>query len=476
MKKKNVLRALLILVSIVILAGCATSGETAELFESSFDSSDESGNLAGYEMVFAISTDTDFGYEHETPLADLALGRISSLQSELNCTITQKYDASLYDNVRATGASGVYYCDLMMEISVPITEMFRTLAQIGSVIGISTTSIDYTDSDKWGSRYLLEAACYEDDVYALVPCLWPELVHNNYMGSLVVNEDLIAKLGVEDPREYVEKKQWTWDKLEEVLPIYYREEGGSVIHYALDTPDGDFAIMMVQSDGNRLTGQNANGDYEFTFFSPSSIKAMETAYRIFNRDYKYTIHVVDPNSELPELFINNDSVLGLFYAKYVIGPASTVSKNMDNFGILTFPVGPDAPDGYTYFSSYLNLERSVGFSLLTKDIDCASRIVDRMYEPFESIGGPEGIKKYFASNYFFDERDADIFYENFVNSHYICFEHAVSTNFCDLLWKYLGESTSVTEYLDQNHDILQTKYEQSILPGIRAIVSLWGEY
>lgn len=473
---KNVFRTFLFLITVALIAGCSSAGSTDELFESDFVGSDENENLGGYELVFGISTDTDFGYEHETPMADLALGRISAVQSALNCRITQKYDAGLYDNVIASSASGVYYSDVIMEISVPIFEMFRTLSDVGTVIGISTTSIDYTDAEKWGSRYLLEAACNEDDVYALVPCLWPELVTNNYLGSLVVNEDLIARLGVEDPREYVEKGQWTWDKFEEVLPLYYREENGEVVHYSFATPNGDFSLMMIMSDGIRLSGKGSDGEYGFTFFSPDSIKAMETAYRIWNRDFKYCIHSLDPNSQLPQMFIENDSVMGLFYAKYVIGPASYVSKNMDNFGILTFPTGPNITDDTRYFSGYLNLERSIGFSLLTKDIDCAAKIVDRMYDPFESIGGIEGIKKYYASNYFFDERDANIFYESFINSRYMCFGGYYGINFSDLLWQYLESSSTVTTYLDQNKDKIQTQYEKSLAPCIRAIVSLWGEY
>lgn len=467
-------RILIAVFLLAVIAGCAVPEDRQEVFEGSLaGSEDGSSDLFGYEMVFAIPTDTDFGYEHETPLSDLAIKRVNSVEAELNCKVIRKYDPSLYDNIRYTSASGVYYCDLMQEISVAITEMYRTLSEIHSLIGISTTCIDYTNAEKWGSKYMLEAACFEDDVYGLVPCLWPELIYNIYYCNCIVNEDLIARLGVEDPREYVEKGQWTWDRLEEVLPLYYREEGGEVIHYSMDCSPNYFGLLMVQSNGIEVAAKNSTGEYEYDFFSPLAMKAMDTAIRIYNTDNKDRIIDVGVDN-----FIENGSVLGMIPAKYVLGPEGTVCKNMDNFGVIPFPVGPDAPEDLRYFSFYCNLERSVAFSLLTKDIDCAARIVDRMYEPFEEIGGTDGIKKYLANNYFFDDRDAATFYECFANTRYRYFEHlaGVGNAFWDYMSFFMVKDMSVSQYIEATRENALYKFDSLAMPAIRAIVSLWGEY
>lgn len=472
---KNVKRVRLVsclILSIMLIAACGSS-EPDEVFEGTYDSESNGASFGGYEMVYKYGGNQDqvgdgcIGYEFGTELDDAARKRVADLENNRNCKILYQTDINAYSNFIAATTSGVYYCDAVWEHSGAITDM----AKIGGVQGITPIgTIDYTDFDKWGTTRVLESLYYKDDLYGVLPSLWPEKADNFMNCVLVVNEDLIARLGVEDPREYIDTGEWNWKKFESVLPVYYNEEGGEVKHYAMDGAGGYFSQMMVLSDGGKLAYRNSAGEYEPSCFTDTYLMAMTEAVRIYKGEYAYTIREVDPNIFIMD-YCNGDAVLATMSSRYIIGSNGTVCKNMDNFGILSFPLGPNAPEGYK-FSTNLQLEGSLGISTFAKDIDTTAAILDALYAPINGIDSPEKVIQYLKRNYFFDDRDAENYFAMVVNSQFMYF---ASTLYNTSLAGYINTTMTMTQYLESNKNGIMKDFEDLIKPAILGTNAVWGE-
>lgn len=459
-----------VVLSLILFAACADS-QIDEDFDLDYDSSmSGDSNLGGYVFTYRYGGDQAqlgdgcLGYRMGSPLDDEARQRISDIQTGMKCTIDVIIDPDTYSSFVQATTGGVYFGDAIWIQSDGI----RDMAAIDGVEGITNLGIiDYTDTLKWGNQRMLEVFYYEDDLYGLFPSLWPEKADNHADCITVVNENIIARLGVTDPREYVESKTWTWAKFEEILPLYYNEEGGSVIHYALDTSAADMGYVFLYSNGGRLMVRDATGEYVPGYFTDTSFQAMDRAKKIYTGDLSYTLNKAGG----VDAFVNGKSAMIITNAANITGPAAKISLGMDNFGILNSPLGPSAPEDLTY-TTYSNLQGSLAISKYAMDLDSTATILDALYAPLMENGTAEGMIDYLRRNYFFDDRDASVYYYMTRNSYYTYF-HWSEIN--DTIWQYISSPKSVTEYIQSKKDKLTESLEKYVMPSVRGMNAVWGE-
>lgn len=459
--------ALCFIIAICLITACSGS-ESDELFDHSYDTSEVTNDMGGYSLLYKLGGDAGqlgdgcLGYANGTPLEDEARTRLTDVQSKMNCTIKIDVDPETYAAYVTASTSGTYYGDAIWMQS----DGFRDIAEFGGMVGITgLDAIDYTNTEKWGNSNILEVFYVKDDLYGLLPCLWPEKADSFIDDPMVVNENLIARLSVPDPRDYIENGDWTWNKFIEVLPTYYAEEGGEVKHYGLAASRSNLSFMMLYSDGIRMLEKNTAGNYVFCMYTDKGFLAMNKTNEIIGGDVAYTFKDIGI-----EAFVDDGAVLGCFSGRSIIGPNAQVANEMDNFGVLSFPVGPDAEPGYK-FSVYHNLEGSLGLSVFAKDIDATAAIIDAIYEPISDINSTQDLIGYLRKNYFFDDRDADNYIGMVQGTVYDYFHYG----FISILGGYGSDTKPASQYIESSRNAIDKVVNEQIIPSYDAINAVWGE-
>ncbi len=409
------------------------------------------------------------GYEAGTVLGDLAKARINDVEKKLNCNLDITYfdgnSSAAYDAFNMSAVTGEYYCDIFCGIS----DRFRNAMKMGSLVGLSELGdfLDYHNEEKWGSRDVLEILYWEDDVYGLIPALWPT-ASVSYAGLVIANEDLITEVNAADPRDLYENKQWTWDTFRDCLEQYYVQEGSEVKHYALSVSKWNMGALYLLSNGYRLAEKGPSGDYQSGLRDPRALKAMNEAVDVSSGSLAHTIAFSDENMAGVYDLIDGKTVLGVMhYAEYVV---EYIVKKMTNFGCIPWPSGPDVDPGFkaTHLS---NIERVLVISRFSKNLDATAIVLNALYEPFEEYPNADAVKDFLYQTYFFDRRDADVYYDLFNTSQYTYFSSAA--------WNTLGEwlkgGISPAEYIDGHLDKAEAYIEEEIAPSKRGVEAVWGE-
>jgi len=225
---KKILSIILLALLVYSFSACSASEpEIVPEYESVIDSGID---LDGFEVLWGwtdgagLDNDSNFGFIEGTPHSDMLTEHKKNVENNLNCKITLDHNAN-NDILRAGIMSGSQEIDIITAGSLRMIDSIR-----GGYLTPLSSMIDVTNYDKWGYPNMLITALWKDDLYAVVPFSWPEIMYTNSAHVLAVNEDLITKLNVTDPREYVEAVDWTWDRFEECLANYTFDDAGNMIY------------------------------------------------------------------------------------------------------------------------------------------------------------------------------------------------------------------------------------------------------
>ena len=456
------------------LAATSCGAGEPEVFDEDFSLKGDSVDLEGVNIVYQMgladslaSSPICLGYVVDSPLGDAAVQRVKDVQNNFNCTfdIRYAYGSTNSQSFISSSASGLYLCDAAMGIS----DMWAEIARIGMLIGMTELEeyLNFRDEAKWGYRTMLEVIYYEDDLYGVAPMLWPEIAVT-YDCPIVINENLIQALGETDPRDYLENYQWTWDMFEECLDRYYVQEGTEIKHYSLTVGLGNFAAMFVLSNGAKFAEKDASGNYVPGFFTPKAVTAMERALSIINGPIAHTI---DTETNVADALIGGETVLGSLNSDSIIGNNGRISREMDNYGIVSWPYGPDVEAGYVA-GRHHNIERCISFSRMSPHPDAAATVVDAIYEPFDGYHDLDSLIDYMTKNYFFDRRDSEVFYKMYFNSCYSYFHYAGMLGY---MQDWITSNKSIAEYIESTTDMIMSRIDQYVLPSMRGIDAVWGD-
>lgn len=417
------------------------------------------------------SNDSFLGYAYETTLADAAMKRVKDLEKNFNCELEIEVRSGVHDYVEAPILSGAYVADIISGIS----DMIGDNCRLGTYVGMRDLSdiIDVEDSFKWGKGPFLETMYYKDDLYGLVPAAWPELTHINFGYPIVFNGNLFSAYGIADPREYVENKVWTWDKFEEVVASAYITEGAEIKHYGFLGNSRIISEMYMYSNGSATVTLDAEGNPYFSLYDDRGMKAMDRCIQFYNVTCKDYIarHTSGYNhDEIAKAFCNEDALMGAVYTGYIYGRDAIVAQEVYDFGILSWPHGPDVEPGYAY-GVIENIYSAVAIPVTTPEPTYTAIILNALYEPLEGFETREAVQEYMSHNYFFDERDADVFFKMYDNCIYNYFHWFNAHELIDYL-----NSGSAIEYISKKETSLNELYEKNVVSIIEAMVSMHGTY
>jgi hypothetical protein len=479
-KIKRIIAALLCSVVLFACASCAAHSD--EVFDLDFgigevNEADFEGQKLKYlfdpVMNWAVSASNDsfLGYTYNTVLADAAIKRVKEIEENHNCTLIIESRSGLHEYVKAPVFSGVYVADIVSGIS----DMIGDNCRAGLYVGMSEVSdiIDITDSSKWGELPFLETMFYNNDLYGLVPAAWPELTQINFGYPIVFNGTIFTANGLADPREYVETNTWNWNKFSEVVQSAHLEEGGEVKHYGFMASSAVLTEMFLFSNGSAPISLDEDGNPYFSMYENSGMKAIDACIN-FYQTYKDTcLHKAAlryNHDEIAQGFCREEASMAAVYTGYIYGRDAIVAQKVYNFGILPFPHGPDVPDDYVY-GVIENIYSAFAMPLTTTNPRNTATIINELYAPLEGFEDRETVQEYMSYNYFFDERDADVFFRMYDNCVYNYFHW---TN-AGLLNNFLGQKSAI-EFVSANESALNELIVNDCIPIVDSILSLYGEY
>ena len=423
-KTEIILLALFLLLSVI-----ACTADEPELFDEDFSSGVQTDDvdLNGYSMRYAVTNSTLFGnanaenilgFASGTLFADHAAKRKADIEQKYNCKIDPFYtsDGASENDFTICSMSGVFYCDVIqgsthgLRSSVK-TGIFQSINSLGSYI-------DYSDSEKWGTPAMLEEMCWDGALYGILPAAWPELNYSSFGYIFLANMNLAATLGIPDIRETVENKEWTWQRFEETLTAGTVIEGNETKIYGMSAHPPYLGEMILRSNGDSLIVDKGNGEYTWGYAEPNAVKALQEFRNIYNGEYAFAFdHNVTSPDAVADAFIDGNATLTVVDTEQLFGYNGRISQHVENYAVLPAPTGPDVAPGYI-FAVHESMRSMICFSVYNKNFDSSSFIIDKLYEPFEGYETKDKIKEYMSYNFFFDDRDADVFFDMFNHTQY----------------------------------------------------------
>ena len=330
-----------IIVAVFLLSASCASAEnpSGEIFDADFDyiGKDGAADLDGFEYSiryydhYVPEDGSLFGYRDRTVFNDAVLKRIDEIEKAYNCTIepSSASGADLDSNMLPILISGQKYYDTVMSSSWNL----RSIIESGAFESLLPVShiIDYKNSEKWGNWRLLEQSVWDGNLYGVVPVQWPGVaVTSGWM--FVFNENLAGLLGQPDPREYIETKVWTREKLGEMMLTYTTDDLGHPLK-ALLTYEGHFYDTALRAN-NAQTYKLVDGKYVSGYHTPEGYDALKWADDFLHVDYADCTYLPVPgDSERNAIFINEDVAMFLSHVSNIFGTNSEIPFAVDNYCI-----------------------------------------------------------------------------------------------------------------------------------------------
>ncbi len=455
----------IILCLIFVFSVCSCAAPEAETVPEFEEMSSSGYDLGGYSVLWGwtdgagLDNDSNFGFIEGTPNSDLLLEHKKNVEQKLNCKITLDHTAN-NTILRAGVMAGDQKIDIITSGSLRMMDSIRG----GYLTGLSSF-IDVDNYEKWGTPNMLVSVLWEDDLYAVVPFSWPEIMYTNSAHVLAVNENLISKLSLTDPREYVEALDWTWDRFEECMENFTFEDAGRTVYSYKGGFGRYYYINMVISNGVSFI-DGKNGTVSCGILSDAGREAMERG-RYIAEMYR---DKANGGSDNPTGFINGEAVMYLAWTYELTRNTQYIMYQMDNVGVVPFPQGPNATPGQ-YSSYHQSLAYATGIPFNAKDFYTSLTVLNEMFEPFEQYKTKDDIIDMMANQIFFDRRDAEIIYQVEKASQYGFFDEKLG----NILEQAGTTNTPISQLCEEQESTIAKIVETYLEPCYRGLTAVYGE-
>ncbi|MBO5299061.1 MAG: hypothetical protein J6B51_03160 [Clostridia bacterium] len=452
---------------------CAAENEVEEQFDLDFSVMDGPPNLDGFEFEikfydhYTPEDGSIFGYKQSTEFNDAVIKRINDIETEMNCDIvtTNASGASLEGTFMPMLIAGQHLYDAFQSSAWDLrptieSGLLEPLSQVEDIL-------NYKDSEKWGNWRLLEQGVWDGEIYGVVPVQWPDVaVSSGYM--FLFNEKMADLLGQPDPREFIEDKSWSREKLGEMMLTYTTEDLGHPLK-ALLTYEGHFYDTALRAN-NAQTYKLVDGEYVSGYHTPEGYDALKWADDFLHVDYADCTYLPCPgDAERNAIFINEDVAMFLSPVTNIFGSNSEIPFEVDNFCVLPMPNGPER-QGEPYTAVFERI-RSHTFFPINGDIEKSAFVANELFEPLDGFGKEE-LTEYYLRYFFHDARDYYLIQEVFENQRYSFYSDGVRSKVVEAL--YAGHSKTVTEVLDSSEDAQNEIIKEKIVPTVESLEEVFG--
>lgn len=456
--KRNIFFSVLIL-ALVLSVSC--SGPEEKAFEANCDFGEQEMSFLGEDLVFSF-VQKDFShvfmYKNDTTFYDMCLDRLAALGQQYDFNRTFTWSPSLTLDLVGGVFSGQHLSDFVFSDEIPVLAADQCLYPVDVL-----DCIDLTDFGKYGFPGTLEFSMYCGHVYGLYPQKWPAILGTANAGAvLVMNEALMSKYGMTDPRDLVENGKWTTDFYMENSENYYISDPDHTVK-ALATNLANFGKAVQGSFGLDVVYRSPSGT-ELGLHAPNAAEAISWGKAFYDRTKKSSSNFKSDWEAWEETY-EEKAVMGL----QSIRSFNEMVLVMDDFGIVNFPSsGYVDPSRQSIFCTYIY---SLGMLYDVEDPDMFGMLASEILEPFDGYETEDSLVKLLDSSVFFDIRDAVLYLELLKNQKYVYYHYdlgsfvsegigndmaeksvaemiaAVGTQYDDVIEKYIAPNRDYLESL-----------------------------
>lgn len=368
-KWKRMLAILLAGVMSLSFVGCGNStGDNSKKggSSSSGQTDDAVVDLGGYEFVLASP------FIQNDPDMDSIMGSEQSLEEArryveetYNCKIIVKYFEPTIENMRSKIMANDKIADV---IHIPINNLLQSI-RAGYVQCIDDIDGIYTDDYRWIDE-CTSMASYDGSCYG-INFMRPSEVRT----CLIYNRDVLKNSGVtEDIETLVKNNEWTFDKFEEIAKKCTKDTDGNGVTDVwglLPAIFNELGIAMVNSNGGSLVTVE-NGVAKENFTSKEAVTALNYLSKWVNEDkicanvYGSEARYDFTTQEYAKYFANGECAFMFCESWLVTQYLKNVADTDLDYGMVPFPMGPDATD---YASASFNALVFAIPATNTKDLD-----------------------------------------------------------------------------------------------------------
>ena len=453
----------------LILNGCSVPENVLPEYTVNNETVDMMGLVIRASRDEGDFAETYLGYRQGSSLYDETAARVSSVESKYNCSIEFLSDPNFSSNLSMRTAAGQSYVDFAL-----MTRYDRKLTQSGLLTPMSAISdyIDYYDSEKWGTPNTLFQLVWDGELYGVIPVSWPEYYFTLVDFPIVSNTNKIRSMGFPDPREYVENKEWTRERFADCVNEYFHAEGEDV-HYGISMYKPHFYDMAIRTSGVQMAIKTENG-WESGIHSQTGREAIAWAIDFIQYTCKDSINDEDNETQAAlNAFCDGKSSLVLNHSNYIFASNSqyerVVSYEVENFGVLPFPVGPEVEYGQ-WIGQYERTPNTLIFPLVANNTDAAAIVANEIFEPLESCPDTAALENYYYDSIFFDKRDVSVIMQMLKNCTYNFYDEGLRQ-----VADQLGNGKNdVNQLLDSMSDVYQSLIEENVLPIYESIDSIFN--
>lgn len=463
-----------ILCAMMLFSCISCAAEEPEIVpEYSSTVSDDGIDLKGQTLIMGMVQDYFFegenstlSYTNDTDLGDLAAQRLKEVKEKYNCDIKFEYVNRAGEVAFQSAVAGSYIFDFISEESYFLVNYMRANAFVDLT---TLDNMDVFDESKWGNRNMIMSTMFEGAIYGVLPAAHPLRVENSLDHIIVINEDYITELTATDPRDYFESGEWNWETFTNCLNTFAHTSGISNDYvYAFGSGLGGFSRELAMSNGVDPVTIDENGKLTVGYFSQPAIDAYNQAYEWF---YGATAANVMSEGANFETFIAGKSVMQTIGAYQLFSTTNSVAYEMENFGIVPVPVGPNADGQNDYRTSYSSADFTMCIPITAKDPEISALVLDKVYAPFEGYETEEEIVDYLYNNYFTDKRDAALIVEMSKGDHVYYHDHMHDFSTMFDQFKSSGVMKALESYEEKHYENM----ERYIVPAYQTMVD-YAEY
>ena len=345
--------AILLLSAMLLATACSQPVELLPFI----DANSEGLDLDGVEInwLWHWGSRTTPSYKIGTPQYDALIARVAEIEEKYGCDIIENIptgDEDIDDkrenlpNDRET-----MYIQLMsgtFKFDILFANMDSEEFKMGYFYSMEDLSdyIDWTDSEKFGNRGLLEAGMYNGVPYVVYPNNWPGF-DGVEMCVAAYNRDLYKQYQLTDPQEFYEQGTWTYDTFvnELLAKVEISKAGDDEAQiYAFQTDEPDFYQCLIASNNVQFVKKNDDGTLTADPYPQSFVNAITWGQEIMN-DYRDII-LYDSDTYSVEEYCRGEVFMGWLPSNTVTtGAIAYNTEAVFDSGVMPLPCGPDATYG-----------------------------------------------------------------------------------------------------------------------------------
>lgn len=464
---RTVRQCVIVLVILSVLFAVSCNGAGEEFFDLAYEGSsgDPEFRTFGGEHVVTNGFDGNngaFGYMEETEFCDLTRKRISDVEKKLDVKIDVTKDTDYSSLI----LSGTFFADAMMASS------FGMIGSIRSGLFTSLSEIlDVTDIEKYGNPTQLTSGFWKGGLYGVIPISWPEAIYNEIAHLLAINGNLVAKMGLVDPREYSDQGTWTWDNFQKYL-IEATQNVGDKTVYGIGACSPYYAEMFDRTAGGNLVYMDEDGNVSIGWYRNSdAVSALLKAQEIKYGDTAYCFYPSDDVSVLMDGFMSDCEILYCVNEGGMFGGETSIMYNMDNVGIVQWPYAVSREESLC--SVHESMVRMTVIPINTKDPDATGAVISALFEPLDGYETKDSIKNYLNRSLFFDERDTQLLLDMCDRCYYTFFIDGARI-FEEKTMGYKATPMDISQALQElknQYDIILEKYVSPTFEGMKTVWS-----